>query len=97
MIMMMMMMKKITTICHTYKQCFGMLMSHLCPREFPQNVKFESLNVNQINFDMKISKVLFQKDFPLLNLYSIIYIPDKSTVPSELFRAITNFELGNER
>ena len=74
MMMIMTMMKKITTTCHNYKQCFGMLMSHLCPREFPQNVKFESLNFNQINFDMKISEILFQKDFPLLNLYSIIHI-----------------------
>ena len=44
-----------TYFCHNYKQCFGMLMLHVCSVEFPQNVKCESLNVNQVNFDMKIS------------------------------------------
>ena len=50
------------------KPCFVMLVLHVCPIEFPQNVKCESLNVNQIkiNLDMKIS---IQKNFPLLNLY----------------------------
>ena len=51
-----------------------MLVLHVkYPIEFPQNVKSESLNVNQIkiNFDMKIS---IQKNFPLLNLYLHIYI-----------------------
>lgn len=50
------------------KPCFVMLVLHVCPIEFPQNVKCESLNVNQIkiNFYMKIS---IQKNFPLLNLY----------------------------
>ena len=32
-----------------------MLMLHVYSVEFPQNVKCESLNVNQVNFDMKIS------------------------------------------
>ena len=32
-----------------------MLMLHVCPVEFPQNVKCESLSVNQVNFYMKIS------------------------------------------
>ena len=44
-----------TYFCHNYKQCFGMLMLHVCPVEFPQNVKGESLSVNQVNFYMKIS------------------------------------------
>ena len=59
---------------HNYKPGFVMLVLHVkYPIEFPQNVKSESLNVNQIkiNFDMKIS---IQKNFPLLNLYLHIYI-----------------------
>ena len=32
----------ITYFCHNHKQCFRMLMSHVCPIEFPQNVKFQS-------------------------------------------------------
>ena len=57
----------ITYFCHNYKPCFVMLVLHVKYQiEFPQNVKCESLNVNQIkvNFDMKI---LIQKN--LLNLY----------------------------
>ena len=62
--------------CHNYKQCFGMLMSHVCPIEFPQNLKFKS---NQF-WHENLLNPKFRRISHLLNLYSSIYINPPSPV-----------------
>ena len=49
-------------------------MLHVCPVEFPQNVKCESLSVNQVNFFYENLLNLTSEDFPLLSLYLSINI-----------------------